>query len=211
MRGLLTHLVYRNIGYQYFRTVIIGTYFRDSWSWGNRTVATVTGPVPEPTVFGTAPVSGSSRWASTPRTCEAVLPSAPRRKSRPPGDGSRPVRHRQPMCLALRLEDAGVSIGLVHHDFDSKPGLIRVVDDHVVAVITAARADPLPGTPVSLLGIRWYVGHRAMDKVHGTPRGQVIDHGRHLRLVLGRRPVGDVAVNGTTHADGSRGVMGDPK
>jgi hypothetical protein len=61
-----------------FRTVTIGTYFRDSMSSGNTTVSTGRKPVPEPTDFGTGPQAGqggSSRRARTPSTWEVVLPS----------------------------------------------------------------------------------------------------------------------------------------
>jgi AcrR family transcriptional regulator len=50
--------------------------------------------------------------------------------------------------LRMVAGEAGVGIGVVQRHFGSKPGLIKAVDDHVVAVIGAAIAQPLPGLQV---------------------------------------------------------------
>src|SRR3954471_14139703 len=42
---------------------------------------------------------------------------------------------------------AGVSLGLVQHHFATKAGLIRAVDDHVRAVVTATMSQPIPQPP----------------------------------------------------------------
>ena len=43
---------------------------------------------------------------------------------------------------------AGVSVGLVQHHFANKAGLIKAVDDHVLGLVIAAIAPPVPGPPV---------------------------------------------------------------
>jgi AcrR family transcriptional regulator len=42
---------------------------------------------------------------------------------------------------------AGVSVGLVQHHFANKAGLIKAVDDHVLGLVIAAIAPPVPGPP----------------------------------------------------------------
>src|SRR6478735_3030793 len=51
---------------------------------------------------------------------------------------------------------AGVSVGLVQHHFGTKAGLIKAVDDHVLGVVIAAMAPPLPelGDSVAEMGSR---------------------------------------------------------
>src|SRR5436190_203210 len=49
--------------------------------------------------------------------------------------------------LRTVAEAAGVSIGLVQHHFTNKAGLIKCVDDHVMAVVVAAISQPIPPPP----------------------------------------------------------------
>jgi AcrR family transcriptional regulator len=42
---------------------------------------------------------------------------------------------------------AGVSLGLVQHHFATKAGLIKAVDDHVLAVVRATLSEPIPEPP----------------------------------------------------------------
>ena len=41
---------------------------------------------------------------------------------------------------------AGVSLGLVQHHFATKAGLIKAVDDYVLAVVLTAISQPIPDT-----------------------------------------------------------------
>ncbi len=43
--------------------------------------------------------------------------------------------------------DAGVSLGLVQHHFETKAGLIKAVDDHVMSVVVAVVAQPVSAPP----------------------------------------------------------------
>jgi AcrR family transcriptional regulator len=49
--------------------------------------------------------------------------------------------------LRTVAEAAGVSIGLVQHHFGNKATLVKAVDNHVLAVLGAMMADPLPSPP----------------------------------------------------------------
>ena len=53
--------------------------------------------------------------------------------------------------LRTVAEAAGVSVGLVQHHFANKAGLIKAVDDHVMAVVMAIIAQPMPGPPADSL------------------------------------------------------------
>jgi AcrR family transcriptional regulator len=81
---------------------------------------------------------------------------------------------------------AGVSVGLVQHHFANKAGLIKAVDDHVLGLVIAAIAPPIPEPPadsVAEMGSRVtrivaeqpdivdYVGHALID---GSPLGTTI-------------------------------------
>jgi len=80
---------------------------------------------------------------------------------------------------------AGVSVGLVQHHFANKPGLIKAVDDHVLGVVIAASAPPIPesGDSVAEMGSRVtriiadhpdiadYVGRALID---GSPLGNTV-------------------------------------
>jgi AcrR family transcriptional regulator len=82
--------------------------------------------------------------------------------------------------------DAGVSLGLVQHHFATKAGLIKAVDDHVMALVVAAISEPIPELPADSLaevGRRFarilaeqpevanYVGRALID---GSPLGRMI-------------------------------------
>jgi AcrR family transcriptional regulator len=49
--------------------------------------------------------------------------------------------------LRAVAEAAGVSVGLVQHHFTNKAGLIKAVDDHVMAVVVATIAQPIAPPP----------------------------------------------------------------
>ena len=49
--------------------------------------------------------------------------------------------------LRMVATAAGVSVGLVQHHFVNKAGLIKAVDDHVLGLVIAAIAGPLPDPP----------------------------------------------------------------
>jgi AcrR family transcriptional regulator len=81
---------------------------------------------------------------------------------------------------------AGVSVGLVQHHFANKAGLIKAVDDHVLGLVIAAIAPPIPEPPadsVAEMGSRVtrivaeqpdvvdYVGRALID---GSPLGTTI-------------------------------------
>jgi AcrR family transcriptional regulator len=84
---------------------------------------------------------------------------------------------------------ASVSLGLVQHHFATKAGLIKAVDDHVLAVVTATMSQPIPGPPadsIAAMGQRVtnliaeepdvvdYLGHALID---GSPLGtKVFDY-----------------------------------
>lgn len=59
--------------------------------------------------------------------------------------------------LRMVAVEAGVGIGVVQRHFGGKPGLIKAVDDHVMAVISTVVAEPPPGRtgdPVADIGQR---------------------------------------------------------
>ena len=81
---------------------------------------------------------------------------------------------------------AGVSVGLVQHHFANKAGLVKAVDDHVLGLVIAAIAPPVPGPPadsIAEMGTRVtrivaeqpdivdYLGHALID---GSPLGTTI-------------------------------------
>jgi AcrR family transcriptional regulator len=78
---------------------------------------------------------------------------------------------------------AGVSLGLVQHHFVTKAGLVKAVDDHVLATMRAALAEPIPEPPADSIAdvgkrvtqfiaeqpdVADYVGHAIVD---GSPLG----------------------------------------
>src|ERR1700755_2915947 len=85
--------------------------------------------------------------------------------------------------LRTVAEAAGVSVGLVQHHFTNKAGLIKAVDDHVMSVVVATIAQPIPPPPADSIvemgsRITWimtehpviadYVGRALID---GSPLG----------------------------------------
>ena len=88
--------------------------------------------------------------------------------------------------LRTVAEAAGVSVGLVQHHFTNKAGLIKAVDDHVMSVVVATIAQPIPPPPADSIvemgsRITWimtehpviadYVGRALID---GSPLGTTI-------------------------------------
>jgi AcrR family transcriptional regulator len=53
--------------------------------------------------------------------------------------------------LRTVAEAAGVSVGLVQHHFTNKAGLVKAVDDHVMAVVVESIAQPIPAPPADSL------------------------------------------------------------
>jgi AcrR family transcriptional regulator len=88
--------------------------------------------------------------------------------------------------LRTVAEAAGVSVGLVQHHFANKAGLVKAVDDHVMAVVVETIAQPIPPPPadsIAEMGGRVtritaehpdvvdYVGRALID---GSPLGMTI-------------------------------------
>jgi AcrR family transcriptional regulator len=88
--------------------------------------------------------------------------------------------------LRTVAEAAGVSVGLVQHHFANKAGLVKAVDDHVMAVVVELIAQPMPAPPadsIAEMGSRVtrfmagypdevdYVGRALID---GSPLGSTI-------------------------------------
>ena len=88
--------------------------------------------------------------------------------------------------LRMVATAAGVSVGLVQHHFANKAGLIKAVDDHVLGLVIAAIAGPLPDPPADTVvemggrvtgivaehpDIVDYVGRALID---GSPLGTTI-------------------------------------
>jgi AcrR family transcriptional regulator len=73
--------------------------------------------------------------------------------------------------LRTVAEAAGVSVGLVQHHFANKAGLIKAVDDHVLSVVIAIIAQPMPGPPADSLN---EMGSRVTQLVAEHP--DVVDY-----------------------------------
>jgi AcrR family transcriptional regulator len=88
--------------------------------------------------------------------------------------------------LRTVAEAAGVSVGLVQHHFTNKAGLVKAVDDHVMAVVVESIAQPIPAPPADSLAemggrvtrimaehpdVVDYVGRALID---GSPLGTTI-------------------------------------
>jgi AcrR family transcriptional regulator len=89
---------------------------------------------------------------------------------------------------------AGVSLGLVQHHFVTKAGLIRAVDDHVLAVVSATLADPIPEPPADSIAD---VGKRVTRFIADQP--DVVDYIGHA--LIDGSPIG-IAVFDTLFAQG---------
>jgi AcrR family transcriptional regulator len=93
-----------------------------------------------------------------------------------------------PAATSLRTvaAAAGVSVGLVQHHFATKAGLIKAVDDHVLALVIETIAQPIAGPPADSIAemgsrvthiiteqphIADYVGRALVD---GSPLGTMI-------------------------------------
>jgi AcrR family transcriptional regulator len=88
--------------------------------------------------------------------------------------------------LRTVAEAAGVSVGLVQHHFTNKAGLVKAVDDHVMAVVVTTISEPIPPPPADSIAemggrvtrimaehpeIADYVGRALID---GSPLGAAI-------------------------------------
>lgn len=62
--------------------------------------------------------------------------------------------------------EAGVSLGLVQHHFDTKANLIKAVDDHVLAVMASVLARPIPEPPADSIAD---IGNRVTSLVADEP------------------------------------------
>jgi AcrR family transcriptional regulator len=100
---------------------------------------------------------------------------------------------------------AGVSLGMVQHHFVTKARLIKAVDDHVLAVVTATLSDPIPEPPADSIAD---VGQRVTRFIAEQP--DVVDYIGHA--LIDGSPLG-VAVFDTLFAQGEarwkrRGELG---
>lgn len=107
--------------------------------------------------------------------------------------------------LRTVAEAAGVSVGLVQHHFTNKAGLIKAVDDHVLGVVIAIIARPVPGPPADSLT---EMGNRVTQLVAEHP--EVVDY--FGRALIDGSPLGvmifdTLAANGTArwHRRSERG------
>jgi AcrR family transcriptional regulator len=66
---------------------------------------------------------------------------------------------------------AGVSVGLVQHHFATKAGLVKAVDDHVLGVVIALIAAPMPEPPADSIA---EMGNRVTRMVAEYP--EVVDY-----------------------------------
>lgn len=88
--------------------------------------------------------------------------------------------------LRTVAEAAGVSVGLVQHHFSNKAGLVKAVDDHVMAGVITTISEPIPPPPADSIAemgsrvtrimaehpeIADYVGRALID---GSPLGTAI-------------------------------------
>lgn len=73
--------------------------------------------------------------------------------------------------LRTVAEAAGVSLGLVQHHFATKAGLIKAVDDYVLAVLSATLAQPVPEPPADSIAD---VGKRVTRLIAEQP--EVVDY-----------------------------------
>jgi AcrR family transcriptional regulator len=66
---------------------------------------------------------------------------------------------------------AGVSVGLVQHHFATKAGLVKAVDDHVLGVVIALIAAPMPAPPADSIA---EMGNRVTRMVADFP--DIVDY-----------------------------------
>jgi AcrR family transcriptional regulator len=66
---------------------------------------------------------------------------------------------------------AGVSLGLVQHHFATKAGLIKAVDEHVLALVTATMSQPIPEPPADSIAA---IGNRVTQIIADHP--DVLDY-----------------------------------
>jgi AcrR family transcriptional regulator len=76
--------------------------------------------------------------------------------------------------LRMVASAAGVSLGLVQHHFATKAGLIKAVDDHVLAIIRATLSEPIPEPPADSIAD---VGRRVARFIAAEPH--VVDYVGH--------------------------------
>lgn len=87
--------------------------------------------------------------------------------------------------LRTVAEAAGVSVGLVQHHFVNKAGLIKAVDDHVMAVVVESIAQPIPGPPADSVAA---VGDRVSHIVAEHP--DIVDYV--ARALIDGSPLGNM-------------------
>jgi AcrR family transcriptional regulator len=73
--------------------------------------------------------------------------------------------------LRTVAEAAGVSVGLVQHHFTNKAGLVKAVDDHVMAIVVEEIAQPIPPPPADSIA---EMGDRVTGMVAEHP--DVVDY-----------------------------------
>jgi len=103
---------------------------------------------------------------------------------------------------------AGVSLGLVQHHFATKAGLIKAVDDHVLAMVITHITKPVPDTTSDSVA---EIGDRVTGMILELP--DIVDYVG--RALVDGRPVGymifDALLNSGTARWNQRGERGETR
>jgi AcrR family transcriptional regulator len=103
---------------------------------------------------------------------------------------------------------AGVSLGLVQHHFATKAGLIKAVDDYVLAVVITQITQPVPDTASDSVA---EIGDRVTQMISDYP--DIVDYVG--RALIDGRPVGkmifDALLNSGTARWNQRGERGETR
>jgi len=103
---------------------------------------------------------------------------------------------------------AGVSLGLVQHHFATKAGLIKAVDDYVLAVVISQITQPVPDTTSDSVA---EIGDRVTGMILELP--DIVDYVG--RALVDGRPVGymifDALLNSGTARWNQRGERGETR
>jgi len=103
---------------------------------------------------------------------------------------------------------AGVSLGLVQHHFATKAGLIKAVDDHVLAMVITHITKPVPDTTSDSVA---EIGDRVPGMILELP--DIVDYVG--RALVDGRPVGymifDALLNSGTARWNQRGERGETR
>lgn len=103
---------------------------------------------------------------------------------------------------------AGVSLGLVQHHFATKDGLIKAVDDYVLAVVITQITQDIPATTSDSVA---EIGDRVTQMISNLP--DIVDYVG--RALIDGRPVGymifDALLNSGTARWNQRGERGETR